>query len=69
MPCCHRYAVNDAQAYLLERLGDIAAAIKLYVHDIEQCNAALIQSILQGDVQLPNVTTASGRCAADCLVV
>ncbi|KAA6422788.1 MAG: hypothetical protein FRX49_07323 [Trebouxia sp. A1-2] len=29
LPSCQRYEVNDAHAYLLERLGDIAAAIKL----------------------------------------
>ncbi|KAL0048183.1 hypothetical protein WJX82_009442 [Trebouxia sp. C0006] len=61
LPSCQRYKVNDAHAYLLERLGDIAAAIKLYVHDIERCNSALIQGVLQGDVLLPNVTSASGR--------
>lgn len=55
--------MNDAHAYLLERLGDIAAAIKLYVRDIERCNSALIQGVLQGDVPLPNVTSASGRYA------
>ena len=63
LPHCQQYGVRDAQAYLLERLGDIAAAIKLYVQDIERCNAALIQAVLQGDVHLPNVTTASGRSA------
>lgn len=63
LPSCQRYKVNDAHAYLLERLGDIAAAIKLYVHDIERCNSALIQGVLQGDVLLPNVTSASGRYA------
>lgn len=61
LPHCQRFEVNDAHAYLLERLGDIAAAIKLYVRDIERCNAALIHAVLQGDMQLPNVTTASGR--------
>ncbi len=55
--------MNDAHAYLLERLGDIAAAIKLYVRDIERCNSALIQGVLQGEVLLPNVTSASGRYA------
>ena len=60
---CQQFEVNKAQAYLLERLGDIAAAIKLYVQDIERCNAALLQAVLQGHVHLPNVTTASGRCA------
>ena len=60
---CQRYEVNDAHAYLLERLGDIAAAIKLYVRDIERCNSALIQGVLQGEVLLPNVTSASGRYA------
>jgi len=63
LPNCQRYEVNDAHAYLLERLGDIAAAIKLYVRDIERCNSALIQGVLQGDVLLPNVTSASGRYA------
>lgn len=65
LPHCQQLEVKDAHAYLLERLGDIAAAIKLYVQDIERCNAALIQAVLQGDVHLPNVTTASGRCASD----
>lgn len=65
LPSCQRYEVNDAHAYLLERLGDIAAAIKLYVHDIERCNSALIQGVLQGDVLLPNVTSPSGRYAID----
>lgn len=63
LPSCQRCEVNDAHAYLLERLGDIAAAIKLYVHDIERCNSALIQGVLQGDVLLPSVTSASGRYA------
>ena len=63
LPSCQGYEVNDAHAYLLERLGDIAAAIKLYVRDIERCNSALIQGVLQGDVLLPNVTSASGRYA------
>ncbi|KAL3136710.1 hypothetical protein ABBQ38_005943 [Trebouxia sp. C0009 RCD-2024] len=61
LPHCQRFGVNDAQAYLLERLGDIAAAIKLYVQDIERCDAALIQAVLQGQVLLPNVATAPGR--------
>ena len=61
MPSCQRFEVNDAQAYLLERLGDIAAAIKLYVKDIQGCNAALIHAVLQGELQLPNIT---GRCCA-----
>ena len=66
LPHCQQFEVNDAQAYLLERLGDIAAAIKLYVQDIERCNAALIQAVLLGDVHLPNVTSASGRYAHAC---
>lgn len=66
LPHCQQFEVNDAQAYLLERLGDIAAAIKLYVQDIQRCNAALIQALLQGHVHLPNVMTASGRCAQAC---
>ncbi|KAL0018560.1 hypothetical protein WJX77_004866 [Trebouxia sp. C0004] len=61
LPSCQRYEVNDAHAYLLERLGDVAAAIKLYVRDIQRCNSALIQGVLQGDVLLPNVTSTSGR--------
>lgn len=60
--------MNDAHAYLLERLGDIAAAIKLYVRDIERCNSALIQGVLQGDVLLPNVTSASGRYAVTLML-
>ena len=59
--------MNDAHAYLLERLGDIAAAIKLYVRDIERGNSALIQGVLQGDVLLPNVTSASGSYAVRML--
>ena len=66
LPHCQQFEVNDAQAYLLERLGDIAAAIKLYVQDIQRCNAALIQALLQGHVHLPNVMTTSGRCAQAC---
>ncbi|KAL0030409.1 hypothetical protein WJX79_001821 [Trebouxia sp. C0005] len=34
LPSCQRYEVNDAHAYLLERLGDIAAAIKLYAEGL-----------------------------------
>ncbi|DBA69468.1 TPA: hypothetical protein ACH3X2_012810 [Trebouxia sp. C0005] len=67
LPSCQRYEVNDAHAYLLERLGDIAAAIKLYVRDIERGNSALIQGVLQGDVLLPNVTSASGSYAVRML--
>ena len=64
LPHCQRFEVNDAQAYLLERLGDVAAAIKLYVKDIQRCNAALIHAVLQGDLQLPNIT---GRyCTQTC---
>ena len=61
LPQCQQFEVNDAQAYLLERLGDIAAALKLYLQDIERCNAALISGVLAGHVLLPNVVTASGR--------
>lgn len=61
--CCRRFEVSAAQAYLLERLGDIAAAIKLYVEDIQRCNAALIQAVLQGEVHLPNLAAAPGRWA------
>ena len=66
LPHCQQNEVNDAQAYLLERLGDIAAAMKLYVQHIQRCNAALVHAVLQGDVQLPNVNTACGRCAHTC---
>ena len=61
LPACQRWQVNDAQAYLLERLGDVAAAIQLYVRDIEACNQALVAAVLQGQVLLPNVSTPSGR--------
>lgn len=61
LPHCQRFGVNDAQAYLLERLGDIAAAIQLYVQDIQRCDAALIQAVLQGDLLLPCVTATPGR--------
>ncbi len=29
LPCCHEYGVQDAEAYLLERLGDIPAALQV----------------------------------------
>ena len=64
LPHCQRFAVNDAQAYLLERVGDIPAAVKLYVEDICSRNAALIHGVLQGNVQLLNVATKSGQYAS-----
>lgn len=40
----------DAQAYLLERLGEISAALEIYVRELEASTQALIDAVLGGKI-------------------
>lgn len=57
----------DAEAFLLERLGDVTGALTLFVRNIERCNHSFVEQALQGRVQLPNVLPAGNRCAGSLL--
>ena len=59
--------MHDGEAFLLERLGDVTAALNLYVRSIEQCNASFVEQALQGHVQLPLV--AGSRYLIDSMVL
>ena len=59
--------MHDGEAFLLERLGDVTAALNLYVRSIEQCNASFVEQALQGHVQLPLV--AGSRYLIDSVML
>ena len=61
MSACQKHGVHDGEAFLLERLGDVTAALNLYVRNIERCNASFVVQALQGHVQLPNVAASGSR--------
>ena len=63
MSACEKHGVHDGEAFLLERLGDVTAALNLYVRNIEHCNASFVKQALQGHVQLPNVAASGSRWA------
>ena len=51
LPFCQRHGVTDAEAYLLERLGDVTAALCIYVGRLEAATSGLVDAVLSG--QLP----------------
>ncbi|CAL8466179.1 g5715 [Coccomyxa elongata] len=50
LPYTQRFGVDDAQAYLLERLGDVQAALGIFCGAAERANAALVARILDGSI-------------------
>ena len=58
LPLCQQHGVHDAQAYLLERLGDIPAALHLYTTAARTCNTALVEAVQGGALQLPRPATS-----------
>ena len=48
----------EAQAYLLERLGDIPAALDIYVQQLEQAARALVDAVLSGRVPAAQLQAA-----------
>ena len=38
----------DAQAFLLERLGDVAAALKIYAQRLQRTTSTLVDAVLRG---------------------
>ena len=58
LPLCQQYGVHDAEAYLLERLGDIPAALHLYTSAVRTCNTALVEAVQRGALQLPRPATS-----------
>lgn len=55
LPYCQRYGIRDAQGFLLERLGDIGAAVKLYTASLAEANRQLVAAVLGGKVVVPQV--------------
>lgn len=43
LPATERYGVTDARAFLLERLGDVAAALQIHVDAASAANEALVE--------------------------
>lgn len=52
LPLCQQHGVHDAEAYLLERLGDIPAALCLYTTAVRTCNSALVEAVQGGAMPL-----------------
>ena len=48
LPFCQRHGVTDAEAYLLERLGDVTAALRIYVGRLEAATSGLVDAVLSG---------------------
>ena len=48
----------EAQAYLLERLGDIPAALDIYVQQLEQAARALVDAVLSDRVPAAQLQAA-----------
>eukprot|EP00884_Botryococcus_braunii_P022622 jgi/Botrbrau1/9043/Bobra.0376s0020.2 len=47
-----QYKVRDAEAYLLERLGDISAALAIHVSHVEAMAERLLSDVLEGTLPL-----------------
>lgn len=58
LPYCQQFGVLEAQAYLLERLGDIPAALDIYVQQLEQAARALVDAVLSGRVPAAQLQAA-----------
>ena len=43
LPATERHGVTDARAFLLERLGDVAAALQIHVDAAAAANEALVE--------------------------
>lgn len=50
-----QYAVADAEAFLLERLGDISAALAIHVRQLDAAARHLVASILEGRLPLSSL--------------
>ena len=48
LPLTHQYGVHDAEAYLLERLGDVRAALQLLCRTVQLATQQLVNAILEG---------------------
>ncbi|KAK9840784.1 hypothetical protein WJX81_004448 [Elliptochloris bilobata] len=48
LPATERYGVTDARAFLLERLGDVTAALQIHVDAAAAANDALVEAVLAG---------------------
>ena len=53
LPYCQRYGVRDAEGFLLERLGDVSAAVKLYTASLAEANRQLVTAVMAGRIILP----------------
>ena len=58
LPLCQQHGVHDAEAHLLERLGDVPAALRLYTTAVRTCNTALVEAVQNGALQLPRPATS-----------
>ena len=67
LPLCHQHGVHDAEAYLLERLGDVQAALELLCSEVEACTQQLVASVLQGGI-MPDASPLTPLHRASTLV-
>ncbi len=63
LACCQEHGIVAAEAYLLERQGDILAALAIYISEIKRANTSLAMAVKSGKVTLPR--TAPRQAALD----
>lgn len=68
LPLTHQHSVHDAEAFLLERLGDVQAALDLVCASVKQSSQELVEAVLQGRL-LPDALPAVQRTSGAVSVV
>ncbi|KAK9839358.1 hypothetical protein WJX84_012353 [Apatococcus fuscideae] len=53
LACCQQHGIPAAEAYLLERQGDIPAALAIFISEINKANMLLTTAVKSGRVTLP----------------
>ena len=66
LACCQQHGISAAEAYLLERQGDIPAALAIFISEINKANAQLHAAVKSGRTTLPRTAP---RCDQPAMAI
>ena len=64
LACCQQHGISAAEAYLLERQGDIPAALAIFISEINKANRLLTAAVKSGRITLPRTAPRSAPCCS-----